>query len=182
MTNATTILPRLIATLLLIAAAGAALLLTGALPHPLAPTAHAQTPATDYDANDNGLIDIDSIAKLNAIRWDINGDGQADATTSTADYLLAFPNHDTSPDSLMGCPAGNCAGYELTDNLAFAASATWTPVADYDATLDGAGHTITGLNVNVASGGAGLFSFLEGRIHHPGPRPHQPQRDQHLRG
>ena len=161
MTNATTILPRLIATLLLLAAAGAALLLTGALPQPIAPTAHAQTPATDYDANDNGLIDINSIAQLNAIRWDIDGDGLADTATATADYLLAFPNHDTSLDSLMGCPAGNCAGYELTANLAFAASATWTPVADYDATLDGAGHTITGLNVNVASGGAGLFSFLE---------------------
>ena len=172
MTNATTILPRLIATLILLAAAGAALLLTGALPHPLAPTAHAQTPATDYDANDNGLIDIDSIAKLNAIRWDINGDGHPDPFTgAAAGYNLAFPNRDAATSTRMGCPAGNCAGYELTDNLAFATSATWTPLGIpgtvrahpyryFGGTLDGNGHTITGLDVSVTSGGAGLFTAL----------------------
>ena len=160
--------PKLIATLLLIAAAGAALLLTGALP---TPPAHAQTPATDYDANDNGLIDIDSIAKLNAIRYDLDGNGDPDFAADTSSYLTAFPNRDAATSTRMGCPAGNCAGYELTDNLAFATSATWTPIGIpgtvrahpyryFGGTLDGNGHTITGLDVSVTSGGAGLFVAL----------------------
>ena len=166
--------PKLIATLLLIAAAGAALLLTGALPAPVAPTAHAQTPATDYDANDNGLIDINSIAKLNALRWDLDGNGHPDSTTTAADYNLAFPNRDTATSTRMGCPAGQCAGYELTDNLAFATSATWTPIGTirpwpnrpeyFSATLDGAGHTITGLTVTSTTstnrGSAAMFLSL----------------------
>ena len=34
----------------------------------------AQSPV-DYDLDDDGLIDIDSLAQLNALRWDLNGDG-----------------------------------------------------------------------------------------------------------
>ena len=37
----------------------------------------AQTP-TDYDTDNDGLIEVDSLAKLNAMRWDLNGDGVVD--------------------------------------------------------------------------------------------------------
>ena len=29
----------------------------------------------DHDADDDGLIEVDSLAKLNAMRWDLDGDG-----------------------------------------------------------------------------------------------------------
>ena len=118
---------------------------------------------TDYDADDNGLIEVGSLAQLNAIRWDLNGDGQP-ATSSRRDYNLAFPNRIAAAPGRMGCPA-TCAGYELTANLTFADGANWTPIGSFQnyfaATLDGNGHTLTDLNVNMTiSNPAGLFQAL----------------------
>ena len=63
----------------------------------------------DYDADDDGLIEVADLAQLNAIRWDLDGDGVA----SEAGYATAFP--DAPAD--MGCPATGCTGYELTADL-----------------------------------------------------------------
>ena len=95
-----------------------AVLLTGAA------GASAQT-LTDYDDNDNGLIDIRTLAQLNAMRWDLNGDGQV-AAGDTTNYSAAFPN----PAAGMGCPSG-CTGYELKNDLDFDTDddgSTWTDV------------------------------------------------------
>ena len=97
---------------------------------------------TDYDQDDDGLIEVNSLARLNAIRWDLDGDGaadpvywdhdddpntleQIDESTTEANansYAAAFPN----PLPGMGCPttdddadADDCTGYELTANLDF---------------------------------------------------------------
>ena len=78
-------------------------------------TATATATPTDYDTDDDGLIEIDSLAKLNAIRYDMNGNGDATHTT----YANAFPNRDTNAATRMGCPSGACTGYELTANLDF---------------------------------------------------------------
>ena len=144
---------KFIAVVALVVGAGAAALFAGVLP-----TAQAQT-ITDYDVDDNGLIEVGDLAQLNAMRWDLDGDGDP-AGANAGDYLLAFPDRDTATSTRMGCPSGNCAGYELAGNLTFGATSTWTPIADFAATLDGGGHTITGLNINVSSGGAGMFSSL----------------------
>ena len=73
----------------------------------------AAPPVVDYDSDNDGLIDVDSLAKLNAIRWDLDGDG----ASTDAGYALAFP----TPATGMGCPdtdsdaaTPNCLGYELT--------------------------------------------------------------------
>ena len=132
-------------------------------PYCPAPPSAATTTATDYDANDNCLIEIANLDQLNALRWDRNGDGDPDSTTTAADYLLAFPNRDTATTTRMGCHYGLCAGYELTASLTFATSATWTPILRFAATLDGAGHTITGLNVSSTDFNVGLFGELVGR-------------------
>ena len=50
----------------------------------------------DYDTDDDGLIEVADLAQLNAIRWDLDGDGVA----SDAGYATAFP--DAPAD--MGCP------------------------------------------------------------------------------
>ena len=139
-------LPKLLAALLLLAALAAAGLLH--FGPPLPPAAAQAT--TDYDADNNGLIEVGSLAQLNAIRWDLNGDGATDATSTAAAYLLAFPNRDAATSTRMGCPAGACTGYELTASLTFPASglhSTWTPIgsdsAHFNATFDGAGNTLT---------------------------------------
>ena len=118
----------------------------------------------DYDANDNDLIDIESLAQLNAIRWDLDGDGAPDADAVRPGYDTAFPGRTTTTTGRMGCP-NTCAGYELTLSLTFPASTSsaynpWTPVAAYAAEFNGNGHTLTDLNVSVASGHAGLFHSL----------------------
>ena len=81
----------------------------------LATSAAAQTPAVDYDTNDDGYISVANLAQLNAIRHDLNGNGARDSVTTTvwANYTSAFPNAATG----MGCPATGCVGYELTASL-----------------------------------------------------------------
>ena len=78
----------------------------------------------------------------------------------------AFPDHQSRATTVegfgrMGCP-GRCRGYELTTSLTFAAAAAWTRIPSFSAILAGNGHTITGINVNVSGGDAGMFGHLGG--------------------
>ena len=120
-------LPLFAATLTLLTLALALVFLSG---YP-APAAQAQTDTdttttttttVDYDSDDDRLIEISNLAQLNAIRWDLNGDGAVDAADS-ASYTAAFPNAAAG----MGCPDGSdadtnpdpCLGYELKADLSF---------------------------------------------------------------
>ena len=92
----------------------------------------------DYDVDDDGLIEVETLAQLNAIRWDLDGDGAAtDLAHTTEDetdfYAAAFPRPlaATSTATAMGCPIGDhdgdsntpdapgCLGYELVEDLDF---------------------------------------------------------------
>ena len=73
---------------------------------------------SDYDSDGDGLIDITTLAQLNAIRWDLNGDGVV-ADSDTMNYNAAFPGRDTTSSGRMGCPSGTCTGYELFASLDF---------------------------------------------------------------
>ena len=84
---------------------------------------------TDYDVDNDGLIEVSTLAQLNAIRWDLDGNGSP--ASNAADYSGAsgaFANASTD----MGCPAvsgtATCEGYELTQDL------------DFDTDGDGASH------------------------------------------
>ena len=151
------------------------------------------TPTTgnvDYDNDNNGLIGVDTLAKLNAIRWDLDGDGQADDPNNQSDYDAAFPNAEDN----MGCgetaasissnDTGNpsCKGYELTKNLDFDtgtagdrtddkyynSGAGWEPIGGvsgsaYTGEFDGQTFTISNLYIDRTSGNyAGLFAYLNG--------------------
>ena len=73
--------------------------------------AFAQT-GTDYDTDGDNLIDVTNLAQLNAIRYDLNGDGSV-AAADTMAYNDAFPY----AASGMGClSTGGCTGYELLNN------------------------------------------------------------------
>ena len=83
------------------------------------------SPGKDYDADDDGLIEVTTLAQLNAIRYDLNGNGEVDDPTdgaATSTYNAAFP----TPKTGMGCnedemlPADRvCDGYELSNSLNF---------------------------------------------------------------
>ena len=67
------------------------------LPHRHAVQRHGRrswtTDRNDYDEDDDHLIDVDSLARLNAVRWDLDGDGDP-VTANAADYsgaAGAFP-------------------------------------------------------------------------------------------
>ena len=127
-------------------------------------------PATDYDADDDNLIDITTLDQLNAIRHDLDGNGDPSSGGATA-YNAAFPNREDRATGRMGC-AATCAGYELLNDLDFdtdgddvadGAYANWTPTGTYTSTFNGNGHTISNLNVNAASGNrVGMFSRVIG--------------------
>ena len=98
------------------------------------------TPApigTDYDADDDGLIEITAIAQIAELSYDANGDG-VPTDNGVARYAAVFPN----AQSGMGCPDSGCIGYELTSDLAFDSSTSWHYVG-YDAILEGNGHTLS---------------------------------------
>ena len=74
--------------------------------------AQGRTPV-DYDADNDGLIDISTLAQLDAIRHDLDGNGDPASGGATA-YNGAFPIRQRAAAGRMGCPSGACAGYELT--------------------------------------------------------------------
>ena len=142
--------------------------------------AQDRTPV-DYDADNDGLIDIDSLARLNAVRYDLDGNGVHSDTA----YNAVFANRDRSAAGLMGCPLADhdddemtpeqahCTGYELVADLTFDTDASggiaagddywnsgagWVPIgdgnADYSGVFEGNRHTIDYLLINVSGGGA----------------------------
>ncbi|MYC83532.1 MAG: hypothetical protein F4X19_15790 [Acidobacteria bacterium] len=143
----------------------------------------------DYDTDDDGLIEIDSLAQLDAVRHDLDGDGTSSTANETA-YAAAFPD---AADG-MGCPTtGGCSGYELMADLDFDTDGSgradtgdtywndgegWVPIGGagsidnrnrgilptrrnpFHATFDGNGHTIANLFISTENAPfIGLFGY-----------------------
>ena len=151
------LVPLLLATILIVAAASYGI-------------AAAQS-TTDYDTDGDGLIEISNLDQLNAIRWDLNGNGNPDLAEYIDSYNAAFPNRDNTADGLMGCPQAACTGYELSANLDFDTDGdndvdtdddypNWRPIPAYKAIFSGNGHTITRLTINTNARFAGLFGIV----------------------
>ncbi len=138
------------------------------------PPAWAQT-ATDYDSDEDGLIEVSTLAQLNAIRWDLDGDGAVDDTANQTAFAAAFANAAAG----MGCPDSAddadtnpdpCAGYEMHGDLTFDSNRDgsvtaadsgglywnggkgWTPIGDpgnpYRGELQGRGKVISKLFIS----------------------------------
>ena len=132
-----------------------------------------------HDTDGDGLIEIEFLEQLDAIRYDLDGDGQADDNADNDAYAAAFPG--------TVCPY-DCNGYELVHPLDFAAADSyasgevntdwttgqgWLPIQSgelwrifaedpFAATFDGNGHTISNLYMNRpeddgSAGPVGLF-------------------------
>ena len=124
--------------------------------------------ASSYDSDEDGdgLLEITNLAQLDAMRYDLDGDGTPSASGATA-YNDAFPDF----DSPLRCPSSGCSGYELSTDLDFDTNrngmadaddaywnngAGWNPIghssADgFAATFKGNGHTIANLYINRTS-------------------------------
>ena len=133
---------------------------------------------TDVDTNDNGLIEINDLEGLDAIRYQLDGSG--------------YRQNETANKITAGCPNEVCKGYELTRSLDFKQGASyrsgviraaWTsgsgwqpigtpgipfitpeapftiPEAPFDAIFNANGHTIANLRIDRgdAERGVGLF-------------------------
>ena len=148
--------------------------------------ASAQSPV-DYDADDDGLIEIEWLEQLNAVRWDLDGDGLVDDENNAEGYLAAFPGAEEE----MGCADG-CQGYELTRDLDFQSASSyasgvvnekwtsgngWLPIGysyrpPFLSTFGGNEHTIANLYINRIDKNqpevSGLFGVSEGHIRQVG--------------
>ena len=81
---------------------------------------HAVTNVTEerpYDTDGDGLIEITTLAQLDAVRHDRNGDGVPTAAGAST-YRAAFPAAFPEADSQLRCVL-ECDGYELMADLDF---------------------------------------------------------------
>ena len=101
----------------------------------------AQAATADYDADDDGLMEVSTLLQLQAIGEHLDGDEVKDV--EDADYSSAFPN----PATDMGCgfspdAAENlCLGYELTIDLDFDTNADSVVNSEGEYSWDGAKGT-----------------------------------------
>ena len=132
---------------------------------------NSQSSNGKYDTDGDGLIEIEYLEQLNAIRYDTDGDGWADDVSETEAYEAAFP----VTGSQLVCNEG-CIGYELVRSLDFDSTASyanginqewrtgksWMPIYNFQATLDGHGNVISNLFSNSRYEGGGLFHNIYG--------------------
>ncbi len=142
-----------------------------------ASAALAQQTGGVADADGDGLIEVSSLEQLDAIRWDLNGDGVADDAANDSCHAAAF-------DGPPGCPNGGCRGYELTRSLdfrdpasyasgavnaAWTADAGWAPIGShrnpFTGTFEGNGETIANLFIDRPDQRyVGLFGEVAGTV------------------
>ena len=89
-----------------------------------------------YDVDGDHLIEVGNESQLNAIRWDLDGDG-VPIGSAVVSYHEAFP--DGRAD--MGCRDGRCLGYELSSDVS--PRSGWNPIGNrnnsFNATFQGNG-------------------------------------------
>ena len=141
-----------------------------ATPTPTPTPTSTATSSSARDRDGDGLIEVDNLTQLDAIRWDLDGDG----TSDNADYAAAF----SDPGTGTLCSVASCAGYELTANLDFDTNGNgeadegdvywnsgsgWIPIGEsgdpFVTTFEGGSHTISNLYIR-RSPSVGLFGVL----------------------
>ena len=135
------------------------------------PSSGAGASNGDYDSDGDGLIEVSTLAQFDAIRWDLDGDGNSLNSGHAGAFSGAAAN--------MGCPSGGCSGYELSAVLDFDTDASgsvdrldgfwnsglgWEPIGTYDrpfrAVFDGNGHEISNLFIDRTTDNVGLFGYV----------------------
>ena len=145
---------------------------------PWSSSASANFAVNDYDTDDDGLIEVDSLARLNAIRYDLDGDAvpddgseynEAGAFGASYDPVFPYPSADSCDKPATGDTTETCKGYELTASLDFDTNGSgsadsgdtywnvgegWDPLADghtgFTAVFEGNDNTIANLFISRA--------------------------------
>ena len=145
--------------------------------------ASSQSGNGKYDTDGDGLIEVEFLEQLDAIRYDLDGDGKADDDSGVEAYAAAYL---VSGEEVV-CN-NNCNGYELARSLDFTAADShasgavnvewttgggWAPIPAtedmalveevifFHATFDGNGYTISNLYINrVDEHQVGLFGLV----------------------
>ena len=137
------------------------------------------TPMPFYDQDRDGLIGISTLAQLDAIRYDVDGDGVPKASGATK-YRDAFSNAFANQDSRLLCGGTGCSGYELLADLDFDTDgsgdpsagdaywnggAGWVPIGNFRdpfvATFQGNGQRVQNLFIKrPSSNQVGLFGVF----------------------
>ena len=137
----------------------AILSLVGAAQSAVPAAVTAQT-IIDYDTDDDGYIEVSNHAQFDSIREDLDGNGDPTSGGSAA-YNNDFPNRDGNAATRMGCPSGNCVGYELTADIDLTTYSNWVPIGNtttaYSGNFKGNGFTIDNLTISSTVDGVGLF-------------------------
>ena len=140
----------------------------------------ARATSGDHDRDDDGLIEINNLEQFDAIRHDLNGDGQPDSSGAEDAYYGAF-----SQVSLRAACTPACRGYELSGDLDFSDPVSyasgaidkswttghgWTPIgteaSPFTATFEGNEHVVSNLYIQrleegIDPGPVGLFGYLD---------------------
>ena len=134
-----------------------------------------QAQVDNLDPDGDRLIDITTTSQLNAIRYDLDGNGYADNASQSDLYGNAGGTAGLFNITGRISSTSYYEGYELASSLNFATSAWaegvsaagWPPIGSsstpYTATFDGNGHKISNMYINISGGGnayAGLFSHV----------------------
>ena len=141
----------------------------------------SQSAIGNYDTDRDGLMEVSNLEQLNAIRYDLDGNGRPDRNSDAEVYAAAFPNAGRA-----GACNGDCSGYELARSLDFRDAASyasgtvntkwttgsgWLPIGNsdnsYESMFQGNGLTISNLyierNLPLNNPGAvGLFFAIGG--------------------
>ena len=119
--------------------------------------AQAQT-VRGSDTDGNGLIEITTHAQLNALRYDLDGDGDMDYDLNADGIPDVSAAERVILDDLFECPptTPECKGYELKSDISLASYDEWETIGPWwGAAFDGGGYSITGLK-----GNNGLFHAI----------------------
>ncbi len=128
-----------------------------------------------HDSDSDGLIEITTLAQLNAVRYDLNGNGIPLASRAL-DYRRAFVGSYVQMDRRLRLVcAGACLGYELAADLDFDTNRDgqiavgddywnggygWRSIDGFDAVFEGNGHTIRHLFIQSRGLYVGLFGSI----------------------
>ena len=136
-------------------AAAAVLMLTavfvaGDARHSVVATSHL----IDYDVDNDGLIEVKTKAQLQAIHYDLNGDGTPESRggwpSAPTAYATGMSPAYPAPMTAMGCPprdhdndpatdyVASCIGYELVNDIN---AGSWVPLGKLNANAIGADFT-----------------------------------------
>ncbi len=123
--------------------------------NPSGPAVSRGTALSNHDSDGDGLIEITTVEQLNAVRYDLDGDGSVEDDVSTGDvdeaalYAAAFP---LTPGGSVCREGAECTGYELMADLDLDTDGDGKADADDTYWNDGAGwHPIGILNAGFAA-------------------------------